>query len=298
MDFSVESITAALFNSAPLFPPAMSFPNFDCHDLYHWVQENRYKSPAIACSFYFLMVFVILPLVRPMKEKVPGYMKHLFAVWNLMFSVFSCYGVSVCMPFVMRVWRERGFRYLVCSDVMMLGEDKRDTTVACYGPIGFMMSLFMLSKFPELMDTFFLVLMNKHVPFLHWYHHVTVLLYSWFAYKNATPTAVMFGTVNFSVHAVMYFYFFATTYTRALNFLRMPITSIQLSQMLFGVFVCGQAYSFSSENCSRTYADSGFFIFCTSIYASYAVLFAKLFVDNYIFSNGEKKRKIRAKKSN
>ena len=39
------------------------------------------------------------------------------------------------------------------------------------------MYMFMLSKFPELVDTVLLVLRGRPVPFLHWYHHITVLLY-------------------------------------------------------------------------------------------------------------------------
>ena len=39
--------------------------------------------------------------------------------------------------------------------------------------------LFMWSKFPELFDTVLLVLRGRPVIFLHWYHHITVLLFCW-----------------------------------------------------------------------------------------------------------------------
>ena len=39
--------------------------------------------------------------------------------------------------------------------------------------------LFMWSKFPELFDTVLLVLRGRPVIFLHWHHHVTVLLFCW-----------------------------------------------------------------------------------------------------------------------
>lgn len=164
-------------------------------------------------------------------------------------------------------------------------------SVACYGPMGFAMSFFMLSKFPELLDTFFLVVMSKRVSFLHWYHHITVLLYSWFAYHNATPSAVLFGTMNYLVHSMMYFYFGVSTYTEKLSFLRQPITTLQILQMGIGVGVTVIAYEFSSmENgqCSETYERSGFFFFCLLLYGSYLGLFVKLYFDNYLV--GRKKR--------
>ena len=52
------------------------------------------------------------------------------------------------------------------------------------GPTGLWVGLFIFSKFPELLDTAFLVLQKKRVIFLHWFHHTTVLLYCWHAYHN------------------------------------------------------------------------------------------------------------------
>merc|ERR1711991_495069 len=141
----------------------------------------------------------------------------------------------------------------------------------------------MLSKFPELLDTFFLVYMRKPVAFLHWYHHATVLLYCWFAYKNATPSAVIFATMNYCVHSVMYLYFGVATYTRALSFMRMPITMMQLSQMALGVglTLVTYVYAHDGEGCSATYTGSGFFPFCAALYGTYLVLFAQLFYKSY-----------------
>ena len=39
--------------------------------------------------------------------------------------------------------------------------------------------MFMWSKFPELFDTVLLVLRGRPVIFLHWYHHITVLMFCW-----------------------------------------------------------------------------------------------------------------------
>ena len=39
-------------------------------------------------------------------------------------------------------------------------------------------------------DTVFLVLQKKPVIFLHWFHHVTVLLYCWHAFANWTASGL------------------------------------------------------------------------------------------------------------
>jgi elongation of very long chain fatty acids protein 6 len=271
-----------LFPSFDFFP---SVEGFDCHPLLTWVRANEFVTPILACGLYLLAVFALLPLLRPRrKEDVPVWCRHLFALWNLALSVFSTAGFVTCASYVVEVLQTKGVHYLICSDTLMLGTEAEGA--ACYGPVGFMMSLFMLSKFPELLDTAFLVVMHKNVEFLHWYHHVTVLLYSWFAYRSATPSAVFFGTMNYFVHSVMYFYFFASQYTKALSFMRMPITALQLTQMMIGIFVTLLAYLFDSDpsvGCSKAYKNSGFFVFCACMYGSYFVLFLKLYLDSYVF---------------
>lgn len=43
----------------------------------------------------------------------------------------------------------------------------------------------------------------------HRYHHITVLLYCWHAYATRASSGLYFIAMNYSVHAVMYFYYFA-----------------------------------------------------------------------------------------
>eukprot|EP00672_Neobodo_designis_P021022 CAMPEP_0174833872 /NCGR_PEP_ID=MMETSP1114-20130205/4499_1 /TAXON_ID=312471 /ORGANISM="Neobodo designis, Strain CCAP 1951/1" /LENGTH=305 /DNA_ID=CAMNT_0016067771 /DNA_START=34 /DNA_END=948 /DNA_ORIENTATION=+ len=257
------------------------FPHFTTNAAFERVNADGYVPPLVAVAAYLLVIFVIVPAVRP--AKCSGVWKHLFAMWNLLLSAFSTVGVIICVPFVYAGVRDHGVRWMLCSDAMMWDGPGS----ASSGSVGVMMTAFMLSKFPELLDTVFLVYMRKPVAFLHWYHHATVLVYSWFAYKNATPSAVVFATMNYCVHSVMYAYFGLSTYTRALSFLRLPITTMQLSQMFAGIALTAAAFQYANDaaggGCSPTYVDSGFFWFCSALYGSYFVLFAKLFADNYIF---------------
>ncbi|CAG7819710.1 unnamed protein product, partial [Allacma fusca] len=101
--------------------------------------------------------------------------------------------------------------------------------------------LFTLSKIAEFGDTVFLVLRKKKLIFLHWFHHATVLFFSWIVFVTEDPAVRRGGIINYSVHSVMYTYFAL----RALDFnfpvwLSKCITSMQIGQ--FGAVVVFSIY--------------------------------------------------------
>merc|ERR1712060_548059 len=109
------------------------------------------------------------------------------------------------------------------------------------GSTGLWIFLFIISKFPELFDTFFIVVNKKRLIFLHWYHHVTVLLYCWHSYASRIGTGLWFASMNYTVHSVMYFYFGLTqlgpTYRKMVKRFSVLVTMLQLTQMMVGIAV-------------------------------------------------------------
>jgi len=66
---------------------------------------------------------------------------------------------------------------------------------------------------------------------VHRYHHASVLLVSWFSYTTLMP-ALYFITINYSVHAIMYFYFFLMAINRKPKWFNpIYITIVQISQV-------------------------------------------------------------------
>ena len=62
-------------------------------------------------------------------------------------------------------------------------------------------------QLPELVDTVFIVLRKQKLIFLHWYHHITVLIYCWYSFSQYTAPARWFVVMNFVVHSIMYTYY-------------------------------------------------------------------------------------------
>jgi len=148
--------------------------------------------------------------------------------------------------------------------------------------------LFVLSKFAELMDTFFIVVHKKPLIFLHWYHHITVLLYCWVAFQEKTPSAVFFGPINAAVHTIMYCYYFLMAIKMKPKWMNaMWITVAQLAQMVVGVSVSLTSfyYYMTDESCAVT---KNTIISASLMYGSYLYLFASFFVKRYLKSKKDK----------
>merc|ERR1719373_377612 len=88
--------------------------------------------------------------------------------------------------------------------------------------------------------------------------------------------------MNYLVHSLMYGYFAvtATRYRKAVSRYAIYITLLQLLQMLVGMYVTVKAvlYQAAGDECHVNKTNS---VLGLSMYASYFVLFFKLFVDNY-----------------
>lgn len=157
---------------------------------------------------------------------------------------------------------------------------------------GFWSWVFVLSKLPELCDTIFVVMRKKPLIFLHWYHHMTVLLYSWFSYSEFTSSARWFVVMNYFVHSMMYSYYAAS----AMGY-RMPkqvsmfITASQLTQMLVGCFINYTTYGYLKAGGQQSCRVSQTNVTMSSLmYFSYLLLFGQFFYNAY-FNKSKKSSK-------
>mmetsp|Transcript_33200 Transcript_33200/g.85998 ORF Transcript_33200/g.85998 Transcript_33200/m.85998 type:complete len:161 (+) Transcript_33200:780-1262(+) len=149
-----------------------------------------------------------------------------------------------------------------------------------HGAVGLWTLLFIYSKYFELLDTVFLVLRRREVPFLHWFHHFTVLMYCWDAYAWELNTGLFFIAMNYTVHAVMYFYYFLAAVSKPPAW-GLFVTIMQTSQMVVGLTVVGTHLYLRSSvpNCDAPLFNIGCAVL---MYGSYLYLFLEFFAKKYI----------------
>jgi len=198
-------------------------------------------------------------------------LSNLLALWSGALAIFSILGSLRMVPHLFNTVRYEGFHASVCESGWM------DLPV-----IQFWTSLFSISKIIELGDTVFIVLRKQPLIFLHWYHHITVLIYTWYSYTDRTSSGRWYIAMNYAVHSVMYSYYAlrALKY-RAPEWVRMAITLFQLSQMVVGVYIGFYVHGVKKAGtpCDIT-DDNRFYSFL--MYLSYFLLFMKFFYDAYI----------------
>lgn len=207
-------------------------------------------------------------------------LKKALTIWNISLALFSIIGTLRTLPELLHVLHRFGFYHSVCSPSFI--EDVK--------PSGFWTWMFALSKVPELGDTVFIVLRKQNLMFLHWYHHITVLLFTWFTYSEYTASGRWFVDMNYFVHSLMYSYYALKSLGfRVPKQMAMAITTSQIVQMVIGAYVIWYAYYRKSQGdaCNVTQTSASFGLI---MYLSYFVLFAQFFYTAY-FSSSTKKRR-------
>lgn len=194
--------------------------------------------------------------------------------WNLGLSVFSMFGFGACFPVIRHELISNGVDFTICAHGAWYSR----------GWHGLWVILFVYSKFIELGDTIILLLSARPVIFLHWWHRATVLLFCWHALATHSATGMWYATMNYGVHSVMYAYFAPTQYSSWTRGIVRPfapcITLFQIVQMIvgFGVTMRVIIVKTMGEECHVDVLNA---IFGLLIYASYLMLFVRLFAESY-----------------
>lgn len=233
----------------------------------------------------FVVGYVIFVFAGPiyMANRKPFGLTWTIRLWNLFLTLLSLWMfVAMGVPAV-KFLLKNGLRVTICAATSLPGVSS--------GWSFFALWVFTMSKFFELFDTVLLVAKKKPVIFLHWYHHTTVLSYTYFCMYIHAPPGLVFGSINSLVHTFMYFYYFAV----AMRW-RLPkgydkfVTTLQLSQMVVGIATTGlwfyYYYTGYPVQLQERVPDAPryFVIASMALYGSYFLLFLQFYLQRYVFS--------------
>lgn len=244
--------------------------HYDPIRVLRWMQERPYL-PITSIVAYCVLCVVGRQIMA--KKEAWKWRKYL-AVWNFSLSLFSWIGAFRTAPQLYHNLMTMSLRDNLCINPQITYGS---------GSSGLWVQLFVLSKFPELVDTFFIVIHKKPLIFLHWYHHITVLAYCWHSYVTISPSGLFFVVMNYSVHAIMYGYYFLMAIRMKPKWLNaMFITTAQISQMVVGVAVTMFAfYYYNTESQSGCQIQKENNIAAFLMYGSYLFLFLQFFIGRY-----------------
>jgi len=97
---------------------------------------------------------------------------------------------------------------------------------------------FYLSKYYEFFDTFLLYLNGKTPIFLQKYHHIGAVICWHLTYVYKVDTVWIPSFANSFVHTIMYSYYLGCLLKiNQVRFIKKYITTLQLTQLIFGMFL-------------------------------------------------------------
>ena len=249
--------------------------------LYGPYLASHWHIPLIAVTLYGVLVVGLGQLL--MRHRTAFELRGLSQTWNAIVSMFSIAGAVQLVPYaVTQLGARGGVMGATCTP---------STEWYMNGTAGALTHTFMWSKFFELVDTVFLVLRKKDVIFLHWYHHITVLLFCWETLQVNPSYGFWFCAMNYTVHAIMYSYYFLMgigATRRLVRPIAPLITSMQILQMVGGLVVLGIVMfhpALQSASCAggldrAAVVDN--MTYGLVMYFSYLVLFVHFFFRQYI----------------
>lgn len=250
------------------------------------LHNYTHSMPLTAVAAYLLMVAFLPKFLISIGRKGENssiLLKYVMILWNLsLASVSVLMAIGVGVPYVQSILEHGFVEGGLC-----------DSRREMFSPssLSFWTHIFVLSKFAELLDTFFLIVKKPERPviFLNYYHHSTVLLASWYAEYSKYTVGYVFTIINACIHSVMYTYYALTEMGYRPNWNKV-LTLAQISQMVIGIVVnvVWAIIYFTHGNC-HCENPTAMLLMVSVMYGTYLVLFVQFFIKRYNITRSAKK---------
>jgi elongation of very long chain fatty acids protein 6 len=220
-------------------------------------------------AFYIVSIFAIKYVMR---DRKPFNLEKPLIMWNAFLATFSLLGFLYTFPFFLKTIREYGIA--------------RTFTHVHYqhtNPLaGYWSFLWVASKVPEFVDTYFIVLRKKPLMFMHWFHHAITGYYALINFSTDNAHLSYGVWANYGIHAMMYTYYCAV----ALKF-RVPsqvaqiITTSQMVQFLIVIYAMVGAQYYASTGMKVAATSFGLFLGHFTMWA-FMLLWTRFYVNRYV----------------
>ena len=253
---------------------ALPFEQLNCSkELTLFLQRHWHWSFYLSLFYYASMRLV----ERAMRHRKPFDLRGPLLCWNIGLALFSLVALIRFGEDVLHQYWHHGIVLTVCQ----CGHPNR--------VVAFWALLFLISKVVEMGDTLFLALRKRPIIFLHYYHHMAVLVCSTHVGADNASPAMLFIPMNFLVHTFMYSYYALTSCgVRVPRWAAMCITSAQTVQMLCGVALTAFVLKLKMVDGIRCQVSYGNLALIVCLYITFAFLFSHLFYDHYLGKNAKK----------
>ena len=267
-----ENISASCFVDTPSFTYNRYLfdfeKNHDYWQVYYWFVDNWSLSCYIV-GVYFLAIIIGQHL---MKGRQPFQLKKQLLVWNIALALISFLVLIRCGP----VYYDRIIEYGFYGSMCYAGAAEHKQAMAFWAYV------FTLAKVLELGDTALIVLMKKPLHLVHWFHHASVLLFTWYSFAHMSITQLSFMLANVLVHVCMYSYLALKAMKAPMpKAAAMAITILELIQLVFSIFINIAGYLMKLGNDECCIFDQSIVVFAF-LYLSYLLLFTNFFIKSYV----------------
>lgn len=250
----------------------------------------NYQFPFIALGLYVLSKPLLQFMCRSMKTTGESAIFRAFVVLhNIALCLYSLWTAVGIWSIMISSYQRRGFMATYCDyDNEMWNQG--------LGAFGY---YFYLSKIWEFVDTAVLIVKQKEVSLLQFYHHCGALISMWMFVVSRSPQTQVFVSLNSVIHTIMYAYFTASALRMKFPMSRSSITQLQLAQFFVGLAL-GMPILFAQFGIDSFGRTSSFWIGpkCDSPAAAAATifgfaylfplvfLFIQFYISNYVSPKG------------
>ncbi|CAD5232117.1 unnamed protein product [Bursaphelenchus xylophilus] len=244
-----------------------SFENFKSNE---WAVNFMKRYWLISIPLAYFYYYGIHRLQDFMKNREPMKLTKTLVAWNIFLGLFSIVGFVRTFEEWFYVIRNDGIYGTIC------------TTFNPEGPTLFWSIMFAISKIFELGDTVFLVLRKKPVIFLHYFHHMLVMVIVFSSIAEMSAPSQIFMLMNYVAHSIMYpYYAIMAAGIRVPRPIAKCITTVQITQMFLGVYVTSFVVykrDFQGIYCQQTRFST---LLAYGTYVAFGYLFVKFFIKAY-----------------